>query len=96
MTTLHTINKRCADLDIILPENDAIIFIEDGVYNCLTDAYSQLLDTWMPSMVYVLQADAIARGLGKDTLAVDAGITQVDHLQFVHLCTKYDNVINWF
>ncbi len=89
MKNLHTLNKTGQPLELCLrsinPE-DAIILIEDGVYNLLTA--SERLNT---CTVYVLHPDAMARGV-----KYPEPFTSIDYIEFVKLTSQYDKVLSWY
>jgi|TARA_B100000315_G_scaffold221754_1_gene225348 tRNA 2-thiouridine synthesizing protein B len=96
MTSLHTISKAPSSrlFECCLPalkHGDGILFIEDGVYYCLTDARLAVSNPDLE--VFSLQEDLDARGL------MDRKIDQadvIDYSGFVELCCRYDKVISWF
>ena len=92
MSSLHTISKAPSSglLDQCLPflgQDDGLLFIEDGVYNCLDQ-----LD--LPDIeIFSLKEDMKARGIsGRHRTATKT----VNYLEFVELCCRYDKVVSWF
>lgn len=96
---LHIVNKSPFDtgslasvLRVARKEGGAVLLIEDGVYaatrNSATEA--SLKAAGMP--VYVLQADADARGLQSRLME---GVNMVDYGGFVDLVAGHDNVQSW-
>ena len=92
MSSLHTISKAPSSglLDQCLPflgQDDGLLFIEDGVYNCLDQ-----LD--LPNIkTFSLKEDMKARGIfGRNRAATKT----VNYREFVELCCRYDKVVSWF
>ena len=96
MSILHTITRSpssallasCANL---LGENDAILFIEDGIYYCTDEGHLSGIET--PAKLYTLRADLVARGMLNRNVS-KAEIINYDG--FVQLCCEYDKVVSWF
>ena len=92
MSTLHIVNKTGQPLSLCLRStgpNDAIIFIEDGVYN-LPEILLKSIHINQP--VFALKDDCSARGL-------DIGDSSVDCIsmdQFVALTEKHTKTLSWF
>lgn len=92
MSSLHTISKAPSSgfLDQCLPflgQDDGLLFIEDGVYNCLDQ-----LD--LPDIeIFSLKEDMKARGISDRNRAATKTI---NYLEFVELCCNYDKVVSWF
>ena len=73
-STLHTLNKTAQHdslnlkLSQTISEGDAVILIEDGVYQCLnifSDHKPQNNPSWpnVSKSIYALKDDALARGI---------------------------------
>ncbi|MDG2421300.1 MAG: sulfurtransferase complex subunit TusB [Gammaproteobacteria bacterium] len=96
MSTLHTISKPPSSglLNSCLTgvsENDALLFIEDGVYH--GSKFSPDLETPHYLTLFSLEEDVMARGLNQSTLS---NINIINYNDFVDLCVRYDKVVNWF
>jgi len=96
VSTLHTISKPPSSglLDSCLTnvnENDALLFIEDGVY--YASKFSPDLKTPHYLELFSLEADIMARGLNQSILNT---IKIINYNDFVDLCVRYDKVVNWF
>jgi sulfur relay protein TusB/DsrH len=75
----------------VLGPEDAIIFIEDGVYCCMDeDSVKQAV----PGCKFYAQLEDLqARGLvGK----IRSDIESVNYDEFVQLCCTYEKVVSWF
>lgn len=88
MTTLHIINRT--KLEPFTTAGDAIILIENGVYNVSEYSTSERLSTEDSVPVFAVEADVFARGM-----KADENIELVDYTGFVQLCTLYDKVVTW-
>ena len=100
MSTLHTINKSPFDrnsLDSclrVISDNDAILFIEDGVYAATGTSFSDAVKAAAQThSVYVLGPDLSARGMKEDGIV--EGVKVVDYEGFVDLVTESDKVNSW-
>lgn len=101
MSTLHTVNKSpfaTGSLASCLghcKEGDAILLIEDGVYGALTGTLvaDQVAQKNGSVAIYVLSADADARGLVGERLI--KGINGVDYDGFVDLVADHDRTQAW-
>lgn len=82
----HDALERCR---ATLAPDDAIVLIEDGVLALATAA--QFIDAAKPHSVYILKADAQARGLD-----LPAQVQRVDYNGFVDLVAKFDKSVSWF
>ena len=101
--TLHTLNKttQAHDLNLKLSQaicdGDAVILIEDGVYQCLApfSAHNSTNDKPWPQLtksIYALKDDALTRGI---PLTTD-GITFVTYGEFVKLSLSHHKVVSWY
>jgi sulfur relay protein TusB/DsrH len=85
---LHTINNSSA-LDKclgLIARDDVVVLLEDGVYIAMkSDRIS--------ANVYVIEADAKARGINQ---RLEPAATQIDYNQFVELSTQADKICSWF
>lgn len=94
MSTLHTISKSpqsgiLQSCLAVIGAEDAILFIEDGVYHC---ASPLVVENEAPRL-YALREDMLARGtLGR----LHDGVEPVDSARFVELCCEHDKVVSWF
>ena len=75
-----------ADCLKLCAEQDAILFMEDGV---LGQSHTLLNDVANPK--FALQDDLNARGL-----SIADNVTPCSYTEFVELCTRYKKVISWF
>lgn len=92
MNTLHIVSKTGQPFSLCLRtlrSNDAIIFIEDGVYN-LPEMTFQNIQVKQPA--FALLDDCYARGL--DISDKPANGISVD--QFVTLTEQYSKTLSWF
>ena len=92
MSTLHIVNKTGQPLTLCLRSlnpDDAIIFIEDGVYN-LHEMACRNIQINQPG--FALLDDCHARGLNISDKAVN-GIS-ID--QFVALTEQYTKTLSWY
>lgn len=76
-------------IDFVIP-NDAIIFIEDGVYNILNDS---LLDKLLAKTksIYYLENDVVARGL----MPKIKESALINYLDLVRLTENNSQIISW-
>ena len=72
--------KRLGFLRKMIDKEDAIVFIQDGVYALL----HHKLDLAQP--IYTLKSDVVARGITTD-------VTQITYAEFVDLIFKYQRSI---
>ena len=96
MSCLHTISispdsKLLGSCLKVINDDDAILFIEDGVYHCLS-----LID--LPAIIetvkiYGLREDMLARATLSKT--VDR-VEVIDTARFVELSCEHDKVVSWF
>ena len=101
MSTLHTVNKSPFATQTLLSclghcqEGDAVLMIEDGVYGALAESgMSDLVKSRAGAVsLYVLSADASARGLAADRLLSE--VKGVEYDGFVDLVTEHDRTQNW-
>jgi sulfur relay protein TusB/DsrH len=75
----------------ILTPDDAILFIEDGVYCCIDD---NSIKGAVPGFKFYAQLEDLqARGLvGK----IRSDIKSVNYDEFVQLCCAHKKVVSWF
>ena len=102
-STLHTLNKTAQNTSLntklsqIIKEDDAVILIEDGVYQCLTlftENTSNNDSHWSErsKLIYALKDDALARGIHLSTKS----IIFLSYEEFVALCLKHNKVVSWY
>ena len=102
-STLHTLNKTAQDyalnlrLSQTISDNDEVILIEDGVYQCLTLFTTQNTEhdsAWpiLSKSIYALKDDALARGIPMTT----EGIIFVSYEEFVQFSLSHKKVISWY
>ncbi|PCI76154.1 MAG: sulfurtransferase complex subunit TusB [SAR86 cluster bacterium] len=96
MSCLHTVN-RSPDSKLlesclrVINADDAILFIEDGVYHCASKISLQAIVETVK--VYGLREDMLARATL--STALDR-VEPVDTSRFVELCSEHDKVVSWF
>jgi len=96
MSSLHTINKSPDSKLLesclkVINADDAILFLEDGVYHCASLVnLATITDT---VKVYGLREDILARATLSKTLD---RVEVIDTTRFVELCCKHDKVVSWF
>lgn len=96
MSSLHTIN-RSPDSQLlgsclnVINTDDAILFIEDGVYYCTSSIDLKTIDKSVA--VYGLREDMLARATLSRTFDT---VVAIDTTRFVELCCEYDKVVSWF
>lgn len=96
---LHTINKSpyshscLSECLRVCSADDAIILIEDGVYAALNDSEYAARLFAHKAAIYVLQPDALARGIA-DRIAT--GIGAIDYAGFVQLCCDHSPIQSWY
>ncbi len=81
-------------LDLVTPD-DAILFIEDGVYwaTGAPEAKALLQSASCNSKIYVLNEDVAARGIQSH---IAADITCVDYVGFVTLTEEFERSASWY
>lgn len=100
MATLHIINRsafnsRVANQALLrLGSNDGVLFIEDGVYNCLPKSpVSNFFDQDTLNVnFYALNNDCAARGLHP----IHTNIKQITYDEFVALTLTYHRTHSWY
>lgn len=98
---LHTVNRSPFESRVLetclryLDRGDALLLYEDGVYAALAvEGWAERLSPFMPDVrVHVLQADLLARGLGREQLA--DGVEPVDYGGFVDLVAAHSPLQCW-
>lgn len=101
MSTLHTVNKSPFSTQTLISclghtqPGDAVLMIEDGVYGAIaTSGVADVVRAHAKSVsIYVLGADATARGIAVERMIKD--ITSVEYDGFVDLVTQHDRTQNW-
>lgn len=96
MSSLHTISKspdsrlleQCL---VVCDDEDAILFIEDGVYHGVRAETLAQIPTAVT--VYGLRDDLLARGLLERS---DPRMQTASIKKFVELCVDFDRVISWY
>ena len=96
MTILHTISKGPSSKLLesclsVARENDALLFIEEGVYYSSKLASEPSIPKHHP--LFALEEDIIARGLQHSILNK---FETINYKKFIELCTLHEKVINWF
>lgn len=98
---LHTVNKSplthqtLSECLTYATAGSSILLIEDGVYGALDNTQSSnLIKSALTNgiSVYVLEADANARGLQQ----IISGIKKVDYAGFVKLAAEHSHTQSWF
>ncbi len=82
-----------SQLQTLTAPQDAILFIEDGVYNTVETQTNQAILAMIKGNVNVLLPDLLARGYRQQDLI--STIIPVDYAQFVGLTLEYDLVRTW-
>jgi tRNA 2-thiouridine synthesizing protein B len=96
MSCLHTIN-RSPDSKLlesclkVINADDAILFIEDGVYHCFS--LSNLTPIIETVKLYGLREDMLARATLSKTMD---RVEVIDTARFVELSCEHDKVVSWF
>ncbi|MFT7472943.1 MAG: tRNA 2-thiouridine synthesizing protein B [Kiritimatiellia bacterium] len=96
MSCLHTIN-RSPDSKLlesclkVINADDAILFIEDGVYHCIS--LTNLPTIAESVKVYALREDMLARATLSKTMDT---VEEIDTARFVELSCEHDKVVSWF
>ena len=102
MNCLHTINQSATQHQTVITQitalgtNDAVIFLEDGVYNAIASGpASQLIHESSARGVrfYAIETDLKARGCAA---IVHASIELIHYEKFVELSTTHSNICSWF
>jgi sulfur relay protein TusB/DsrH len=96
MTILHTISvgpssKLLESCLSVARENDALLFIEDGVYYSSELASESSIPKHL--LLFTLEEDLVARGLQHSILNE---FETINYRKFVELCILHEKVINWF
>jgi len=97
MTTLHTLNKPPSNIALVeklletVQKNDALILLEDGVYQIENDRFMKDI-AHKELAIRVLESDAYARGINLDKTQ---GLL-INYSNFVSLCSQHDKVISWY
>jgi len=96
---LHIINKaslRChsvSQLQSLTSPKDAVLFLEDGVYNALNTQTNLAVTGLVGGRIYTLLPDLQARGFTRQDLIGE--ISVIDYEQFVDLSLDYELVWSW-
>ena len=91
MSILHTVNKPGQAMTLCLraiKAGDSVLLLEDGVYE-LMNPDQRLTAVPDGCAVYVMAADALARG-------VPVTAELVDYERFVSLSVEHEQVLSWF
>ena len=98
-TILHIINAgqsasklRDGPLELI-SDTDAILFIENGVYNVVSTRGNKSLLCEIRAKIYVLTLDLQARGFGEQDIMDH--VKAIDYDGFVDLTAQFDSSISW-
>ena len=105
-SALHTLNKTQSltllnqQLSQCMSIGDALILIEDGVYQCMTltsPSNTLTQDHWShkASDIYVLADDAQARGIPIASIR-HAKVAFISYPEFVSLTLKHSKVVSWY
>lgn len=96
MTSLHLINKSCFSNNSlnncleICSNGDELMLLEDGVY-CALKSNSLIPNNLIT--VYAIDIDLSARGISQES--IHQHVTIVSYSDFVTLCCKHLNSVNW-
>lgn len=101
MAILHTVNKSAASHPALeqclatMQADSALLLIENGVLNAINEGLKadQLALLAAQKRLYVLEVDAIARGITQRLLP---NTLLVNDSEFVRLCTVFDTVQSWY
>ncbi|MBU2705083.1 sulfurtransferase complex subunit TusB [Zooshikella marina] len=101
MTILHTVNKSAASHPALeqclatMQADSALLLIENGVLNAINEGLKadQLALLAAQKRLYVLEVDAIARGITQRLLP---NTLLVNDSEFVRLCTVFDATQSWY
>jgi len=77
----------------LISDTDAILFIENGVYNAVSTTDNQDLLGEIRAQIYVLMPDLEARGLNEKGI-LDY-VSSVDYDGFVDLTAQFDVSMSW-
>ena len=96
LSTLHTVNKSAFGSDALAAclrvarSGDAIVLLEDGVYNALDTA--ALVGAGL--RIYALREDLQARGIPAEQLP--AHVETIAYKDFVALVCTHARTVSWF
>lgn len=78
-----------------LPNQDAVIFLNNAVFGLLKNSIWQmaLTESFATTPCYVLRDDLTLRGIGTDLLIEN--ITPIDYAQFVQLTVEHSPIQTW-
>ena len=101
MSTLHTVNKSPFSTQSLLSclnhckDGDAVLMIEDGVYGALAGSgLAELVKEKAGAVsLYLIEADADARGLDKSKLLSE--VESVGYDGFVDLVASHERTQSW-
>jgi len=93
VNTGHLASQFTNNLLELMTGTDAILFIEDGVYNTLSTAENQALLDKTSAKLFVLMPDLQARGFERQGI-LDA-VNAVDYDGFVDLTAQFDVSMSW-
>lgn len=97
--TLHTFNKSHSNTSLVneclhlLEQGDAVLFIEDGVYNTTAQALKTFWSNHPGASFHAIQSDVEARGI---TVPIDGSINLIDYDEFVKLVAEHPRSISWY
>lgn len=105
-STLHTLNKTQSvsllnsQLSQCMSAGDAVILIEDGVYQCMSLSNTSNISNqehWSDkaASIYVLSDDARARGIPIESIK-HPKIIFISYQEFVTLTLKHNKVVSWY
>ncbi len=82
-----------ASITLTLDKADEILLLQDGVYGAVTQSHEFIsIIEMLPSRVYLLEDDVLARGL---TPYLHPNVRVIDYQQFVDLTVKHTKQITW-
>lgn len=88
-------DTRVASCLRVIEPGQSVLFIEEAVYNLLSDTaiYETLKQLPNDIGLYVLESDLLARGLCLKALTGRVQVT--DYLGMVTLCANHTKVVSW-
>ncbi len=95
--TLHILNKPSSynivnqQLSNAVQHEDCVVLIENAVYQCLNDDNDSPRWQTLVSHIYVLEEDALARGI-----KIPESFSKIDYNAFVKLTTGHQKVVSWY
>ena len=98
-TVLHIVNQNANGSEAfnrqlqLMTAGDGVVFIEDGVYNCLKNAANHALLENIKASSFVLRPDLLARGFEQQNVIHD--VQAIDYDGFVELAARFEVSQSW-